>query len=144
MIRRSKGGNKTKTLKHDAPFGIDLKTTDLPTVSIHPKYGLNLTQPICFYCGQSKDQLECLGASCEGKAPKYMTYDIYPCKDCEIKQRDHAVTLEFDEDDDGNMRPTGRWSAVRNEDGDEAKPTCFDRIGHVLHWRDLNFRPLPR
>lgn len=52
------------------------------SIRLHKDYGLNPTIPVCFFCGQPRNEIALLGATYKGEAPKEMIIDTEPCDDC--------------------------------------------------------------
>jgi hypothetical protein len=52
---------------------------------LHPKHGLAPTIPVCWYCGEEKNEVVLLGAKWKGKAapPARAIVDHEPCEVCE-------------------------------------------------------------
>lgn len=81
------------------------------SIPLHPKFGLNPTMLVCFYCGETTGELALLGNKYKGEAPKYMCNSIKPCDKCKEKYKDHLLVVEVAPD---NQEPTGRWVALHN------------------------------
>lgn len=58
-------------------------------IELSPKYGVNPTIPVCFFCGEQKSEIVMLGrvrskkgAHDDLEAPKNMVLDYEPCDKC--------------------------------------------------------------
>lgn len=87
-------------------------------MQISKKYGLNPTQSICFFCGQTK-RLMILGKlKGDVKAPNKVLADYQPCKECLQKISRGRLVVEVTTEDTGSipispgMWPTGRWCVI--------------------------------
>jgi NAD-dependent SIR2 family protein deacetylase len=49
---------------------------------LHPKYGVNSTISICYYCGSEKNEIVLLGAAIDEEAPRTMIMNTEPCDQC--------------------------------------------------------------
>ncbi len=54
-------------------------------ITLHKDYGLNVTIPICVFCGEARNELVMLGNSYKDKAPMHMILDNEPCDICREK-----------------------------------------------------------
>ena len=100
-------------------------------IKISPKYGVNPTIPVCFFCGEHKNEIALMGKmKGDIEAPKNMVLDYEPCEHCK-EQWDmgvpliECVTSSFIGDDrphisvdpatDELLYPTGRHCVVKIE-----------------------------
>lgn len=57
-------------------------------IRVSPKYGLNPTMPICFWCGKERGDIAIMGRIGDGRkhedieAPRHMVIDYEPCDEC--------------------------------------------------------------
>lgn len=57
-------------------------------VKLSPKYGVNPTIPVCFWCGEERGEIALLGHIGNGRkhedfeAPMHMVLDYEPCEKC--------------------------------------------------------------
>ena len=52
-------------------------------IKISPKYGVNPTIPVCFFCGEPKNEIALMGKmKGDIEAPKNMVLDYEPCEHC--------------------------------------------------------------
>lgn len=53
------------------------------SVNLSPNHGVNPTIPICFWCGEPKNEIALLGKlKGDAEAPMYMVFDYEPCDKC--------------------------------------------------------------
>lgn len=56
------------------------------SIKISPKHGVNPTIPVCFYCGEPKNEIALLGKiggrGEDLEAPKHLVIDYEPCDKC--------------------------------------------------------------
>lgn len=95
-------------------------------IKLSPKYGVNPTIPICFWCGKTKDQVALMGRIGDARkgedieAPRDIILDYEPCERCkkhmalgttvmEASTEPNEVTdIEIQE----GVYPTGRWVVI--------------------------------
>ena len=98
-------------------------------IRLSPKYGLNPTIPVCFWCGKEKNEIALMGKIGDGRkgddfeAPKYAVLDYEPCEKCQGLMSSGFTIMEVT--DKPNKRtavemckgayPTGRFSVIKNE-----------------------------
>ena len=98
-------------------------------IKISPKYGVNPTIPVCFWCGKQKNEIALMGHM-EGdiEAPKNMVLDYVPCEECQnhmamgvavLEASDHPNT-EGQPPMQKGVYPTSRFVVVTTE--------CADRV----------------
>lgn len=98
-------------------------------IQLSPKFGLNPTIPVCFWCGSDKNEIAVLGRigneirGEDFEAPKHMVLDYEPCDNCrenmskgftvmEATNRPNSVTnMEIQ----SGVYPTGRFVVLRIE-----------------------------
>lgn len=85
------------------------------SIKFHPKYGLNPTIPICFYCGKDKDEIVALGASYKDEAPARMLLNLEPCDKCKERFKNRTLLVECKGTEPRFENLTGRWAAVWTE-----------------------------
>jgi hypothetical protein len=86
----------------------------MSSIRLHPKHGVNATVPICFWCGESKNEIALLGAAYEGEAPMHMVVNLDPCDACAAKMATGITLMEAD-GDERHPEPTGRWLVLKEE-----------------------------
>lgn len=58
------------------------------SITLSPKYGVNPTIPVCFWCGKEKNEVALMGRMGDGRkhedfeAPRHMVLDFEPCEEC--------------------------------------------------------------
>lgn len=96
------------------------------SITLSPKYGVNPTIPLCFFCGKEKNEIALLGKlPNDAEAPRNMWIpgDYIPCDECQ-KKFDTGITL-MEVDDaptftnqppiTGEHYPTGRVVVITEE-----------------------------
>lgn len=64
-------------------------------IKISPKYGLNPTIPVCFWCGKQKNEIALMGRMTDDiEAPKNMVLDYVPCEECQNRMAMGVAVLE--------------------------------------------------
>lgn len=96
-------------------------------IALHPKYGLNPTMPVCFWCGADKGEIALLGNKYKEQAPPKMVLDYVPCLNCETAQALGITCIEATSPNNtknppfakegalSRTCPTGRWAVIRRE-----------------------------
>lgn len=98
-------------------------------IRISPKYGVNPTIPICFWCGKERGEIALMGHIGDGRkhedfeAPRQMVIDYEPCEECK-KNMDMGFTV-FEATTAPNsvtsmeiqtgVYPTGRFTVLKRE-----------------------------
>jgi len=85
------------------------------SIRLHPKHGVNPTIPLCFWCGEEKNELALLGAAYKGEAPKNLLLDYEPCDACKALMDKGITLVEASPNADGTPKFTGRWAVVSEE-----------------------------
>lgn len=98
-------------------------------IQLSPKYGVNPTIPICFWCGEERGEVALLGHIGDGRkredfeAPMHMVIDFEPCEKCkqnmakgftimEATNRPNSVSsVEMQR----GIYPTGRFVVLKME-----------------------------
>ena len=98
-------------------------------IKVSPKYGLNPTIPVCFWCGKQKNEIALMGhMKGDIEAPKNMVLDYVPCEECQnhmamgvavLEASDHPNT-EGQPPMQKGVYPTSRFVVVTTE--------CADRV----------------
>lgn len=98
-------------------------------IKISPKYGVNPTIPVCFWCGKQKNEIALMGRIKDDiEAPKNMVLDYVPCEECQnhmamgvavLEASDHPNT-EGQPPMQKGVYPTSRFVVVTTE--------CADRV----------------
>ena len=98
------------------------------SIKLSPKYGVNPTLPICFWCGKEKGEIALLGKLKDDKeAPKNCVLDYEPCDECK-KNWSLGVALlgtsrkplndtlpPIKDTEEETLYPTGQWLVVTKE-----------------------------
>lgn len=96
------------------------------SIEVSPKHGLNPCMPICFFCGETKNEIALLGrigGKEDLEAPMKAILDYEPCEECKKKFAEGVLLVEVTDypNMEGqpmiakNAYPTGRYSVVRPE-----------------------------
>ena len=97
------------------------------SIRISPKWGLNPTIPVCFWCGKEKDEIALMGKMGKGRqdieAPRSMVIDYEPCPECRKKMGNGVTVMEVTEKPNPvtsmpireGVYPTGIWCVIRKE-----------------------------
>lgn len=108
-------------------------------IKLSKKYGLNPTIPVCFFCGEPKNEIALLGHIGDGRkhedieAPKYTVLDYEPCDCCKEKFGKGVLIIEVSQTPLEDNRPpiskgaypTGRHVVVRKEAIDIVGDKCL-------------------
>jgi hypothetical protein len=98
-------------------------------ILLSPKYGVNPTIPVCFWCGKPKNEIALLGRIGDAKkgedveAPKNMVLNYEPCEECQKNMALGTTVIEVTEEPNSvtNLEiqkgayPTSRWSVITKE-----------------------------
>lgn len=97
------------------------------SIRISPKYGVNPTIPVCFFCGEEKNEVALLGRIGKGKndieAPHHMILDYEPCEECKKKMDTGITLIEITDTPNSENQspiatdayPTGNWWVVTED-----------------------------
>lgn len=105
-------------------------------IKLSPKYGVNPTIPVCFWCGQPKNEIALLGRIGDGRkgedfeAPKNMVLDYEPCDKCRDEMGEGFTCIEVNTfpNQEGQLPmqegiyPTGRWLVIKKESAKSVFP----------------------
>ena len=117
-------------------------------IELSPKYGVNPTIPLCFYCNGPKNEVRLLGrirSKDLGKdqdieAPRAAVWDQQPCDRCREHMKQGIILISVRDTDIGTSNPyrTGGWAVVKEEairrmfgQVEEGKPL----LETMLKWR---------
>lgn len=99
-------------------------------IELSPEYGLNPTLPVCFFCGEEKNEIALMGrmrsrkgARDDLEAPKRMLLDYEPCDKCREKFSQGVLLIEVNSypmaDNQPPIQegayPTGKYVVVNPE-----------------------------
>lgn len=108
-------------------------------ITLSPRYGVNPTIPVCFWCGEETGEIVLMGHVGDGRKhedvemPMHMILNYEPCEECQ-KMMDMGITVMEATDIPNevskvelqrNVYPTGRWVVIKPE----AAQRVFDNIG---------------
>ena len=65
-------------------------------IRLHPKYGLNPSVGMCFWCGEDTGEILLYGNAVKGEAPMRSVASYAPCQSCASKWEQGFVFLEAD------------------------------------------------
>ena len=94
------------------------------SIKISPKYGVNPCVPVCFFCGEPKNEVVLLGKIGKGtedlEAPHYALLDYEPCEKCLKKMATGITLVEVSNTPNSENQPpivadtypTGNWWVV--------------------------------
>lgn len=97
------------------------------SIRVSEKYGVNPTIPVCFFCGEEKNEIALLGKITnkqtkeEIEAPMRMVLDYEPCDKCKEAWSKGVALIEVTQKDLGrpniapNAQPTGRVAVLKEE-----------------------------
>lgn len=100
-------------------------------IRISEKHGLNPSMPVCFLCGETKNEIVLFGRlKGDAEAPRHCIIDYEPCDKCKEKYKNDAVFIEASHNEQKNglppttvtidgkestIYPTGKYYAVPAE-----------------------------
>lgn len=99
------------------------------SIKLSPKHGVNPTIPVCFFCGEEKNEIALLGRIGDGRkhedfeAPMRMVLDYEPCDKCKEQWSKGVAIIEVSQTplSDGrppiqkDLYPTGRHVVIKPE-----------------------------
>ena len=97
------------------------------SIKLSPKHGVNPTIPVCFFCGEEKNEVALLGKiggrNEDLEAPRHMVIDYEPCDKCRERWQQGVAIIEVATTplSDGrppiqeNLYPTGRHIVIKTE-----------------------------
>lgn len=120
------------------------------SIKISPKHGINPTIPICFFCGEEKNEIALLGRinRNDDKAPMTCLLNYEPCEKCQ-KLMDKGITIieakgepNFENQPEiaSNVYPTGTWHVV-SEDFIKKNITPPELVDNILKHRKTFVEP---
>ena len=92
-------------------------------IKVSEKHGLNPCIPICFWCGNEKNEVALLGKlTGDREAPMSAVLDYEPCPDCKSIMDQGIVIIEAEPTSSRanipafhGSYPTGRWVVVKRD-----------------------------
>ena len=114
-------------------------------IKLSPKYGLNPTIPVCFWCGCEKNEIALMGYMSKKKevrsawggtsttverdieAPRYAVINYEPCDKCKAGMSSGFTVMEATTSPNSQtsvemqkgVYPTGRFVVLKNESADQ-------------------------
>lgn len=95
------------------------------SIPISPKHGLNPSMPICFFCGETKNEIALLGKidRKDSEAPRHILLDYEPCEKCQELMNQGITLIEVEEQPvhpnqppiAKNLYPSGMWHIVTED-----------------------------
>jgi hypothetical protein len=90
---------------------------------VHPKYGLNPTLGICFWCGKEDGTIGLLGWNKGKEAPRHAICTLDPCPKCKANMDLGIVVIEatpyqqyaWQVEVQEKSFPTGRWCVIKRD-----------------------------
>ena len=87
-------------------------------IRLSPQYGLNPAIPLCFFCGEEKNQI-ILAGRLQGdvEAPKKKAWDYEPCEKCAEYMKQGVILVEVQDAKVGEDAPcrTGAFVVITEE-----------------------------
>lgn len=96
------------------------------SIKLSPKHGLNPTIPVCFFCGEEKNEVVLLGHIGDKRkgedleAPRRAILDYTPCENCTKKFSEGVLLIEVNTSPEfiglpisENVYPTGRFVVIK-------------------------------
>lgn len=98
-------------------------------ILLSPKHGLNPTIPICFWCGEEKNEIALMGRIGDARkgedfeAPMHAVLDYEPCNKCREKmslgftmiEATHVPNPTTKVQMQPGVYPTGRYAVIKKE-----------------------------
>lgn len=98
-------------------------------IPLSPKHGLNPTIPICFWCGEEKNEIALMGRIGDARkgedfeAPMHAVLDYEPCDKCREKMSLGFTMIEATHTPNSTTKvqmqpgvyPTGRYAVIKKE-----------------------------
>lgn len=82
----------------------------MSSIKVSPKYGVNPTIPVCFFCGKPKNEIALMGKMGgrgeDLEAPRNMVLDYEPCDECkEMMSKGVALIVVSDKQPEDKRPP---------------------------------------
>ena len=101
-------------------------------IRLSKKYGVNPSIPICFWCGQEKNEIALLGHIGDGRrgedleAPRNILLDYEPCDGCQknmalgvtVMEAEISPIFKNQPEFQPGTYPTGKWIVLKKEAAD--------------------------
>lgn len=88
-----------------------------PSIRLSPKYGLNPSIPVCFLCGEDKNEIILPGRlRDDAEAPRKCVWNYEPCDKCKEYMKQGIILISAKSGGDTkNPDRTGGWVVVKEE-----------------------------
>jgi len=118
----------------------------MSSIKLSRKYGVNPTIPVCFWCGEPKNEIALMGHIGDGRrgedieAPRYSVINYEPCDKCREAMKKGFTVMECTTSPNSHssvemqkgIYPTGRFTVVKSEAADRIFGTDFTRKGKAF------------
>lgn len=93
-------------------------------IKLSPKHGVNPCMPVCFFCGETKNEIVLFGkiGREDKEAPMKAIVDFEPCEECKKKFAEGVLLIEVTTSPEyiglpiaPDAYPTGRYVVVKPE-----------------------------
>lgn len=97
-------------------------------IKISQKHGLNPTIPVCFWCGEEKNEIALMGEVLDSNGqeiemPMHACIDYEPCEECKKMMEGGFTIIEATQYPNGTTNreiqsgvyPTGKWAVLKME-----------------------------
>lgn len=93
-------------------------------IKISPRFGVNPTIPVCFWCGNEKNEVALMGyLRNDTEAPRNAVIDYTPCEECCTQMKRGFLVIAATREPNGvtdmplsdGVFPTGKWSVIKHE-----------------------------
>lgn len=98
-------------------------------IKLSPKYGVNPTIPVCFWCGKERNEVALMGHIGDSskhedfEAPKHAVIDYKPCEECKQNMALGFTVIEATTEPNEvssieilrGVYPTGRYVVIKRE-----------------------------
>lgn len=116
------------------------------SITLSPKYGVNPTIPVCFWCGKEKNEIALMGRIGDGRkhedfeAPRHMVLDFEPCEECKRNMALGFTVMEATTAPNSNstveiqrgIYPTGRFVVLNLEAAERIFEGIDTKIGKAF------------
>lgn len=98
-------------------------------IKLSPKYGVNPTIPVCFWCGKEKNEVALVGHVGDGRKhedfemPMHAVINYEPCEECAkamntgftVMEATRTPNMLTDMEMQNGVYPTGKWVVLKTE-----------------------------
>lgn len=98
-------------------------------IKLSPRYGVNPTIPVCFWCGKEKNEIALMGHVGDGRKhedfemPMHAIINYEPCEECAKAMASGFTVIESTETPNwvtnkeiqNGVYPTGKWVVLKHE-----------------------------